>query len=169
MHKGEGGQCTECGVKLSYVSRDDVESITPSHEGGGSANSEKLFDGDKTTTGIYGAQDKEYFPSADGDYIEIVLKKETVLHEAIIWTCGNWTGAKIEFLDENGNVVFDNYGKNITYNGSTEAGDSTPVTLKLGGVSVKTIRLTAAGIKWADGRTQKTSEIELVTNTPVEE
>ena len=163
MNKG----CSICGAKLAIAGADDVESMTTSHTGGGAANKDKLFDGEKKTTGVWSYGDKEYAALENGDYIVIALKEETVLHEAIFWACGNYSVIKVEFMDESGKVV---HSTNLIYDiGAADGGDSGSLSVILDGKAVKYIKMTAINLKWGAGRTGKTSEIELYTNTPVEE
>jgi len=157
----ENNVCDVCGYVKCLVGLDDIESLTASHTGGGAANLEKLFDGEKTTTGMYSDGNVEYFPEVVGDYITVVLKTETKLDEIIVWTCGNWTTATLKLFDKNGNLLSTH---EIIYNGSFNGGEqSTPVQVALDeSTAVKTITLTSTYIKWGSGCTQKTSEIELL-------
>ena len=167
IHTSENGICKNCGVKLSILGADAVESAIPSHDGGGAANVDKLFDGDKTTTGIWTYGDKEYAPAVNGDSIVITLKEETIVLEVILWGCGNYSKLKIEFMDEFNNVV---YSKELIYDcGDANGGNSGANYVVLNGLEVKSIKMTALELKWDEGKTGKTSEIEIVSNIPMTE
>lgn len=159
-HNSDGGKCTVCGADLAIVGLDGIEKIEASHEGGGSANVEKLFDGEKTSSGIYTIGDVEYSPLAVGDILTITLKEEIFMNEMVIWEAGNWSNADVFFYDAEGNQS----GKvGVTFKNIIEGtGDSVARALKLTEPSkVKTIKIVYTYLKWDSGKTAKTSEIEI--------
>ncbi len=166
-HKSVEGVCEACGKKLSLIGLDDIDSIVPSHEGGGAAYADKLFDGEKITSGFYSNNGKEYYPSAFGDYLTITLKNEIYTSEAILWIAGNWTNANISFYDAEGNLTLD---QALIYSGGEQyGGDSASLIISVEeAIKVKTIVLKSIDFKWNDGRTQKTSELEIFVNACVE-
>ncbi|MBE6674696.1 MAG: hypothetical protein E7596_06280 [Ruminococcaceae bacterium] len=159
-HNSDGGKCTVCGSSLNIVGLDGIEKIEASHEGDGAANVEKLFDGSKTSTGIYTIGDSEYSPLAVGDILTITLKEEIFMNEMVVWETGNWSNADVFFYDADGNET----GKvGVTFNNILEgSGDSVAKTLKLAQASrVKTIKIVYTYLKWDSGKTAKISEIEI--------
>ncbi len=167
-HNSDGGKCTVCGSDLAIVGADGIEKIEASHEGGGSVNLDKLFDGEKTSSGIYTIGEGEYSPLAVGDALTITLKEEIFMNEMVVWETGNWSYADVYFYDAEGNES----GKlSITFNNILEgAGDSMAKTLKLAEVSkVKTIMFVYTSLKWESGMTAKISEIEIYVGVCVGE
>ena len=158
-HKSEEGKC-RCGIVYSSVTLEGVESAGASHEGGGSANLDKLFDGDKTTTGLWNDGNKEYWPVAVGDSVTFVLKAEVYTDEIAFWVCGNWTNATVVFYDAEGNEVA---RSGVIYNaGDTGGGNSGATYIRFDkDILVKSFTLTCNDMKWSSGRTQKLSEIEI--------
>ena len=169
VHSSKNGVCEACGKQMAILSAEKIESATTSHEGtGGAANANKLFDGDKTSTGIYTVGDKEYSPNAVGDELTIVFTEAVYLNEVLVWQTGNWSYADVYFYDENGNqcgkvtLVLDNILEG--------AGNSAVKSLKPNvNVQIKSVKIVSTGLKWGSGKTSKISEIEFVTNTTVEE
>ena len=158
-HKSEEGKC-RCGIVYSSVTLEGVEKAEASHEGAGSGNLDKLFDGDKTTTGLWNDGNKEYWPSAVGDSMTIVLKSEVYTDEIAFWICGNWTSATVVFYDAEGNEVA---RADVLYSGGdTGGGNSAANYVRFDkDIKFKSMTLTSASIKWDSGRTQKLSEIEI--------
>ena len=158
QHDYSLGVCKVCGHKRLMVLPNDIESITASHEGGGSGNLDKLFDGEKISSGMFSDGSSEYFPSAVGDFITIVLKDTVLAEKIVLWGCGNWTQLTVELFDEDG-ALTGSY--TVTYD---DGFDSAPSSIYLeSGVNVKSIVITSIYLKWTTGRTQKTSEIEIFT------
>ena len=167
-HKSVEGKCEACGKIINKIGADGVESITPSHEGGGSANVDKMFDGIKTSSGIYTIGGYEYSPTAVNDYLTIVLKAEVYMNEIVIWQTGNWSYADIYFYDAEGNET----GKvGVVYDNILEgAGEAKAKYARLNAaVKVKSIKIVCTALKWNDGKTEKTSEIEIYVNECVGE
>ena len=167
-HKSVEGKCEACGKIINKVGADGIESITPSHEGGGSANVDKMFDGIKTSSGIYTIGGYEYSPTAVNDYLTIVLKAEVYMNEIVIWQTGNWSYADIYFYDAEGNET----GKvGVVYDNILEgAGEAKAKYARLNAaVKVKSIKIVCTALKWNDGKTEKTSEIEIYANECVGE
>ncbi len=157
-HSIVDGICEMCEKEFILIGAEDISSIGASHTGGGYANLDKLFDGEKLSTGIYNEGTVEYFPSAEGDYIVITLLDEVYLSEAVFWCCGNYTSATLELYDAEGNL---SDTRSVIYNGSIESGESTAYKTFIGDKKVKSIKLICNSLKWGGGKTQKTSEIEL--------
>ncbi len=162
-HSWDGEACSVCSIKRALVKFDEIESIIPSHGGESAENLEKLFDGDKTSTGIFGNASTEYYPEAVGDTLTITLKNEIKLQSLVLWTCGNWTTLEITIYDEAGNET----GRDqVVYCSDSPMMEttSTPVeiTFDTDYINAKTIVLEAWQLKWESGKTQKTSEIEII-------
>ena len=165
-HTSKDGKCQFCEIDMPKITLEDIESITPSHEGGGAANVEKLFDGEKATTGIYTIGDKEYSPNAVGDSIVITLKEECYVNEIILWITGNYSPATFELYDADGKVV---YTRKIEYQaGDTNGGQAGAEKITLDtAVKVKSLRILHYELKWSSGKTAKTAEIEIFVNSKV--
>ena len=169
-HLWENGICVYCKTGKSLLLPDYIESVIPSFEGEGTINLECLFDGVKETTGLFGESlGTEYFPSKTGDYLKITFKEPTVLCGTTVWTSGNYTYAELIYYDENGSVVF---SQRIVYEGSINAGESTPVNINYAcDVPIKVVELVAVQLKWENStmvnKTQKTSEIEFFVQPEV--
>lgn len=160
-HDWKGIACTVCGITRSIVTIDDVESFASSRDGEGTKDPQKLFDGDKTSMGIYGDASTEYYPVGSGDTLTITLKKEIDLEKVIIWTCGNWSVTTLKLYDEDGNLTGKQgviYSTQNAFSKST----STPVEIVFEKfIKVKTVVIQFDTVKWNDGTTTRTSEIEL--------
>lgn len=157
------GTCARCLAPKDIVLSEQVKSVTASHSGGGSANVNKLFDGEKITTGLYSHGDKDYYPAAIGDYIEIVLTKEFYVNELCLYICGNWTEVNIYAYDEEGNETA--VALDVVYQGATDTEVAAATYVNFGkNALVKKIKIVSKSFKWNDGRTQKLCEIEIFTN-----
>lgn len=158
------GTCARCYQAKDMVLAEQVESITPSHEGGGSANVDKLFDGEKKTTGIYNDGNMEYFPSAIGDTLTITLKQEIYVNEICLYATSNWTSICIYIYDELGNQTMVVPKVDID-TGDSAGGNSGSVFIDFGkSVRFKSMKIECLTFKWSSGRTQKISEIEIFKN-----
>ena len=167
-HKSVEGVCEACGKTINKAEASAIDSVTASHEAGGTGNIDKLFDGIKTSTGIYTIGGTEYSPVAVDDFLTIVLKAEVYMNEIVIWQTGNWSYADIYFYDADGNQT----GKvGVVYDNILEgAGDSKAKYARLdAAVKVKSIKIVCTGLKWNDGKTEKTSEIEIYVNECVKD
>ena len=156
LHSMVDGRCVYCLKEGFFLTPEHFESVSASHDGGGSANLDKLFDGDKSTKGIFSSSDIEYYPTAVGDSLTIVLKEASVLASITLWGCGNWTFSQLSLYDDAGTLLG-------TYEVRYLDGlNSAPCEFKFEDEAlVKTIVLTASSIKWNDGKTHKTSEIDI--------
>ncbi len=169
-HDFQGGStCVNClssAFESVLVRREEIESLTASHTGGGAPNLEYLFDGDKTSVGIFGTSVKEYYAEAPGNYFTIVLKEEMTVCGITFWGSGNFTQMKVSLYDEYGGLVMSEV---LDYN-SNAYGDELgefPMTFSES-VRVKTIVATVTSVKWYDCKTHKTSEVEIFTLKAIE-
>ncbi len=121
---------------------------------------ETLFDGDSTDGGIYDAN-VGWWGGID-DYILITFHEPTEITHMTMYLVGNWTLALVEFIDENGQVVYFN-----DENHANSAWSSEPMVFfnaedESQRVTVKQIQITVKELKWEGyQRTYKISEIDL--------
>lgn len=164
---GDDGNCERCDAVFSefVVSRDEIDSLTASHDDYGAPYIEHLFDGDKSTAGIY-EYGNEYYGEV-GDYVTITLKDETVLHKATLWGCGIWVYCHLYFYDEYGSLQADHEViLSKAYDGAEEG---EKIELALNNICVKTIVLEITQLKWGNvPRTCKISELEFLCKKVVE-
>ena len=157
------GTCARCFEAKPIVLAEQVESVTASHEGGGAPYTDKLFDGDKSTTGIYGGNGVEYYPEKVGDTLTIVLKQEIYTNELCLWVCGNWSLVDIYFYDAEGNQTGQALG--VVYHGAQYDTASVPAYVTLNeNIKFNTMVIKATNLKWDSGKTEKLSEIEIFLN-----
>lgn len=121
---------------------------------------ETLFNNDTTDEGIYDTA-HGWWGGID-DYITITFHEPTVITHLTMHTVGNWTLALVEFLDENGNVVFFNDENHANSAWSAEPMVYFNAEDESQRVTVKQIVITVKELKWNGyQRTFKLNEIDL--------
>ena len=122
---------------------------------------ETLFDGNPYDGGIYDT--KNGWWGALGDYILITFHEPTVITHMTMYTIGNWTQGLVEFLDEEGKVVFFNDEKFANSPWESEAMVYYSPAEESQRVAVKQIKISVTALKWPDKsehqRTFKVCEI----------
>ena len=119
-----------------------------------------IFNGDKTSPGIYSAGNDWY--GVNGDYITITFDQAISLQTLKAYGAGNYTTSKVTAYDEEGNEVASG---TFLFNGGAYDNLSSTVNFKEA-VTVKTLRIEITGIKWNDAKTHKFAELEIYVTNP---
>ena len=121
---------------------------------------ETLFDGDSYDEGIYDTT-HGWWGGVD-DCITITFKENTPITKMVMYLVGNWTLALVEFVDENGDVVYFHDDNHANSAWSAEPMTFFEPTEEVPYVVAKQIRITVKELKWGGyQRTYKISEIEI--------
>ncbi len=124
---------------------------------------EKLFDQNTACGGIWGGGDSWY--GAKNDFLTITFFEPTELSSMHLYQSGNYTYSRIEFFDEDGNVIHAISDDSLVANANAygDQGAQKVTAFEAASVSdmmiVKSIKITVSSLKWDDARTYKIAEI----------
>ena len=143
------------------VTEQDIASIHSSNE---NDNGYALFDGEKTTTGLYADGTAEWF-GLTGSTLTIDFNNELEVYTVYAYALGNWTVSEFTFYDASGTAV-----KTGTLTATDSENSSQNIILDLTTpIKVKTIEIKITSNKWDDwnkGRCHKISEVEIFVTNP---
>ena len=119
-----------------------------------------IFDGNKSSVGIYSAGNDWY--GVNGDYITITFDEAISILTIKGFGAGNYTTSKVTAYDEEGNEVASG---SFLFNGGAYDNLSSTINFKEA-VVVKTLRIEITGLKWNDPKTHKIAEVEIYVSNP---
>ncbi len=140
---------------------DYIDSIYANTGNGRGDNGYALFDGEKTTTGIYSDGNVEWFGKQE-DVLTIEFKNEVEIFSVYAYCVGNYTFSEFSFYDASGNIV---KKANLL---AENSGTSTQVKMfeVATAIKVKKIEIKITSLKWESPRTHKISELEIFIANP---